>query len=90
MNKLTGIKVNGAFFNEDGTNLTWQEFVDKIESVGLSYGGLSLPIDDEGKTVEDRVFRKAGVSLPKIAESNHRKKLRKENKRIIDSIKYNK
>lgn len=46
-----GIRVDGAFYNEDDSELTWDGFIDKIESVGLSYGGLSLPIDDEGNVL---------------------------------------
>lgn len=48
--KQLGIKVNGSFFNEDGTKLTWYEFIKKIESVGLEYGGETLPIDEDGNT----------------------------------------
>lgn len=48
-NDLTyGIELDGAFFNEDGSTLTWIDFVDKIESVGLQYGGKTCPVDSEG------------------------------------------
>ena len=53
MSKVIGIEVDGAFFNADDTNLTWDDFIRKIESVGLEYGGKTTPIDDEGNPVND-------------------------------------
>lgn len=50
--KQMGMKVNGAFFNADGNVLSWENFVEKIESVGLEYGGETSPIDDEGNVYE--------------------------------------
>ncbi len=44
-----GIKVNGAFFNMNGTELTWGDFIRKIESVGLEYGGETQRVDEDGK-----------------------------------------
>lgn len=46
-----GIKVEGTFYNEGDTKLTWGEFIAKIESIGLTYEGLSEPIKDGGLVV---------------------------------------
>ena len=50
--KRLGIKVNGGFFDKDGRVLTWESFIEKIESVGLEYSGQTLPIDEEGNIYE--------------------------------------
>lgn len=50
MEEQLGIQVDGAFFNEDGTTLGWSEFIQKIESVGLCYGGTTLWINSNGDT----------------------------------------
>lgn len=47
-----GMRVDGGFFNEDGSDLTWDNFIEKIEKVGLSYTGKTLPLDDEGNIYE--------------------------------------
>lgn len=49
---MIGIQVEGAFFNEDDSKLSVEEFISKLESVGLHYGGYSIPIDDEGNVVD--------------------------------------
>lgn len=48
-----GIEVEGVFFNKDGSNLNWDSFIEKIESVGLIYGGKTIPIDEEGNYIEE-------------------------------------
>lgn len=47
------MKVDGAFFNEDGTNMDWFEFIEKIESDGLEYGGETTLITEDGDIVEN-------------------------------------
>lgn len=54
MGKQIGMKVDGAFFNEDGTDMDWFEFIEKIESVGLEYGGESTLITEDGEIVENK------------------------------------
>lgn len=39
MDKVIGLELNGAVFNQDGTPLTVDQFLDKIESVGLHFRG---------------------------------------------------
>ena len=50
--KVIGLKVDGYFFNMDYKNLTHEEFLRKIESVGLEVKGSIREVDNEGNFIK--------------------------------------
>ncbi|MGE6627908.1 hypothetical protein [Bacillus pumilus] len=50
---MKGLHVEGTFFNEDGTQFTYGEFIKLIESNGIEFGGSTCIQDDEGNFLSD-------------------------------------
>ncbi|MCY8934477.1 hypothetical protein MOE21_18015 [Bacillus atrophaeus] len=50
--KTIGLHIEGALFNEDGTEFTYNNFIKLIESNGIEFGGQTCVITDEGKFLD--------------------------------------
>lgn len=47
-----GIKIDGSVFLSNGSDLDYDTFIEKIESVGLNIGASLSPVDEERKNYE--------------------------------------
>lgn len=50
---MKGLHVEGTFFKENGTQLTYVEFIKLIEANGIEFGGSTCIQDDEGNFLSD-------------------------------------
>lgn len=51
--KTIGLHIEGALFNEDGTEFTYDDFIKIIESNGIEFCGQTCVITDEGKLLDE-------------------------------------
>ena len=51
--KTIGLHIEGALFNEDGTEFTYDDFIKLIESNGIEFCGQTCVITDEGKLLDE-------------------------------------
>lgn len=51
--KTIGLHIEGALFNEDGTEFTYDDFIKIIESNGIEFCGQTCVITDEGKFLDE-------------------------------------
>ncbi|MEW3992198.1 hypothetical protein [Bacillus altitudinis] len=50
---MKGLHVEGTLFKEDGTQLTYEEFIRLIEANRIVFGGSTCIQDDEGNFLND-------------------------------------
>jgi hypothetical protein len=49
---MKGLKLDGYIFKSNEEDLTLDEFIELIESVGLEFGGSTKPVDEQGNDVK--------------------------------------
>lgn len=50
---MKGLHVEGTFFKEDGTQFTYEEFIELIEVKGIEFYGSTCIQDDEGNFLSE-------------------------------------